>query len=240
VLGHVTLVFRDCTGTQTYLRHHKYSDNWPIKFFCLKSHKKSGYKIRKSVQNIQCDKKVSVHLSFLPHYLAQSDCLAADHQGQGDTRLTLTPSVIPNSNYVIMVSDWNWLKYICVFLYCNHKVHRDFLIILYVVLRGRVHIALLRYCVTAVLHYCGIALLRYCYTAVLHYCGIALLRYCVNAVLRYCGIALLRYCVTAVLHYCGIALLRYCVIALLRYCGTALMRYLCANRSLVNWITWGG
>jgi hypothetical protein len=38
-------------------------------------------------------------------YLAQSDCLAADRQGQEDTRLTLTPSVIPNSNYVIMVSD---------------------------------------------------------------------------------------------------------------------------------------
>jgi 6-phosphogluconolactonase/glucosamine-6-phosphate isomerase/deaminase len=34
-----------------------------------------------------------------------SDCLVANHQGQGDTRLTLTPSVIPNSNYVIMVSD---------------------------------------------------------------------------------------------------------------------------------------
>jgi hypothetical protein len=32
-----------------------------------------------------------------------------------DTRLTLTPSVIPNSNYVIMVSDWNCLKYFCVF-----------------------------------------------------------------------------------------------------------------------------
>jgi len=45
------------------------------------------------------------HTSFLPHYLAQSDCLAADHQGQRDTRLTLTPSVIPNSNYVIMVGD---------------------------------------------------------------------------------------------------------------------------------------
>jgi hypothetical protein len=36
---------------------------------------------------------------------AQFDCLAADRQGQVDTRLTLTPSVIPNSNYVIMVSD---------------------------------------------------------------------------------------------------------------------------------------
>jgi hypothetical protein len=30
------------------------------------------------------------------------------------SRLTLTPSVIPNSNYVIMVSDWNCLKYFCV------------------------------------------------------------------------------------------------------------------------------
>jgi hypothetical protein len=49
-----------------------------------------------------------------PHYLAQFDCLAADLQGQGDTRLTLTPSVIPNSNYVIMVSDWNCLKYFCI------------------------------------------------------------------------------------------------------------------------------
>jgi hypothetical protein len=39
------------------------------------------------------------------NYLVQSDRLAADRQGQGDTRFTLTPSVIPNSNYVIMVSD---------------------------------------------------------------------------------------------------------------------------------------
>jgi hypothetical protein len=29
----------------------------------------------------------------------------ADRQGQGDTRLKPTPSVIPNSNYVIMVSE---------------------------------------------------------------------------------------------------------------------------------------
>jgi hypothetical protein len=65
-------------------------------------------------------------------YMAQSDCLTADSQGQGDTRLTLTPSVIPNSNYVIMVSDWNCLRYFCMFLYCNHEVHRDFLITLYI------------------------------------------------------------------------------------------------------------
>jgi hypothetical protein len=32
---------------------------------------------------------------------AQSDCFAADRQGQGDTRLTLMRSVIPNSNYII-------------------------------------------------------------------------------------------------------------------------------------------
>jgi hypothetical protein len=48
-----------------------------------------------------------------------------------DTRLTLTPSVIPNSNYVIMASDWNFLKYFCLFLYGNNQVHRDFLITLY-------------------------------------------------------------------------------------------------------------
>jgi hypothetical protein len=69
--------------------------------------------------------------SFLPHYLAQPDCLAADRQDQGDTKLTLTPSLIPNSNYVIIVSDLNCLKYVCIFLYCNHQVHRDFLITLH-------------------------------------------------------------------------------------------------------------
>jgi hypothetical protein len=73
---------------------------------------------------VQGDQKVCVHLmitiqitilsqhtSFLPHYLAQSDCLAAGRQGQEDTRLTLTPSVIPNSNYVTIESDWNCLIY---------------------------------------------------------------------------------------------------------------------------------
>jgi hypothetical protein len=30
-----------------------------------------------------------------------------------------------------MVSAWNCLKYFCVFLYCNHQVHRDFLIALF-------------------------------------------------------------------------------------------------------------
>jgi hypothetical protein len=66
----------------------------------------------KVIYVLQSDQKVSLHLMitiqhtyFLPHYLVQSDCLAADRQGQEDTRLTLTPSVIHNSNYVIMVSD---------------------------------------------------------------------------------------------------------------------------------------
>jgi hypothetical protein len=48
--------------------------------------------------------QLSQHTSFLPNYLAQSDRLAAGRQGQ-DTTLTLTPSVIPNSNYVIMVIE---------------------------------------------------------------------------------------------------------------------------------------
>jgi hypothetical protein len=66
---------------------------------------------------IHGDQKVSVHLVTIQkvtsnaHYLDQSDCLAADRQGQGDSRLTLTSSVFPNFNYVIMVSDWNSLKY---------------------------------------------------------------------------------------------------------------------------------
>jgi hypothetical protein len=45
-----------------------------------------------------------------------------------DTHFTPTPSVIPNSDYVIMVSDWNCLKYFCVFLYCNHYVHTIILV----------------------------------------------------------------------------------------------------------------
>jgi hypothetical protein len=60
------------------------------------------------------------------YYLAKSNCLAAYRQGQGDIRLTLTPSAIPNSNYVIVVSDWNCLKYLWVFLYCNLQVYRHF------------------------------------------------------------------------------------------------------------------
>jgi hypothetical protein len=74
---------------------------------------------RKNYLKIQRDPKVSVHLMVtMPYYLAQSHCLAAERQGQGqeDTRLTLTPSVIPNSNYVIMISDWNCLKYFCFLL----------------------------------------------------------------------------------------------------------------------------
>jgi hypothetical protein len=51
-------------------------------------------------------------------------------QGQRDTRLTLTLSVIPNSNYVIMVIERVSNIFAC-FLYCNHQVHRDILISLY-------------------------------------------------------------------------------------------------------------
>jgi hypothetical protein len=38
-----------------------------------------------------------------------------DGQGQGDTRLTLKPSGNPNYNYIIVVSDWNCLKYLACF-----------------------------------------------------------------------------------------------------------------------------
>jgi hypothetical protein len=33
------------------------------------------------------------------------DCLTADRQGQGEATFTLTPSIIPDSNYIVMVSD---------------------------------------------------------------------------------------------------------------------------------------
>jgi hypothetical protein len=55
---------------------------------------------------IQGNQKVSVNLMIImPDYLAQFYCLEADRQGQVDTRLTLTPFVILNSNYVIKVSN---------------------------------------------------------------------------------------------------------------------------------------
>jgi hypothetical protein len=75
--------------------------------------------IQKVVSNVQSVSRQS-------HYLAQSDCSSTDRQGQGDTRLTLTPSVIPNSNYVIMVSDRKCLKHFSVIFYSNHQAHRDF------------------------------------------------------------------------------------------------------------------
>jgi hypothetical protein len=46
----------------------------------------------------------------------------ASHQGQGDTRLTLTSSVVQNSkySYIILVSDWDCLIFFRVFvLYCT-------------------------------------------------------------------------------------------------------------------------
>jgi hypothetical protein len=62
----------------------------------------------------QCDKNVSVHLmitiqkatSNVQSVPRQSPDIYgyAERQDQGDTRLSLTSSVIPNSNYVIMVS----------------------------------------------------------------------------------------------------------------------------------------
>jgi hypothetical protein len=68
---------------------------------------------------VQGDQKVSVHLTITKQNVTSNVQsvlrLAADRQGQGDIRLTLTPSVIPNCNYVIMVSDWICLKYFCVF-----------------------------------------------------------------------------------------------------------------------------
>jgi hypothetical protein len=75
------------------------------------------------VSYIQCGHKVSVHL-------LTTICLITWFRPtawQRNIRLTLTPSVIPNSNYVIMVSDWNFIKCFYVFfLYCSHQVAETF------------------------------------------------------------------------------------------------------------------
>jgi hypothetical protein len=64
--------------------------------------------------DIQGVQKVSVHLMITIQKVTSNvqsalrhtpDCLAVDRQGQGDTEFTLTQSVIPTSNYVIIVSD---------------------------------------------------------------------------------------------------------------------------------------
>jgi hypothetical protein len=60
---------------------------------------------------VQSDQKVSVHLMIQSRKLQlMLKVSPASLQAFTITRLTLTPSVIPNSNYVIMVSDWNCLK----------------------------------------------------------------------------------------------------------------------------------
>jgi hypothetical protein len=63
--------------------------------------------------DVQGDQKVSVHVRSSADntiITTRLSCLTTwlnltAWQGQGDTILTLTPSVIPDSNYVIMVSD---------------------------------------------------------------------------------------------------------------------------------------
>jgi hypothetical protein len=55
-------------------------------------------------RQLQGDKKVSVHLMITIQNTIWLN-LTADRQGQWDTRLTLTPSVIPSSKDLIMVSN---------------------------------------------------------------------------------------------------------------------------------------
>jgi hypothetical protein len=57
---------------------------------------------------------ITTHV-FLASLLCSIWLLGSRPPGSGGTRLTLTPSLIPNSNYVIMVSDLNCLKYLCMF-----------------------------------------------------------------------------------------------------------------------------
>jgi hypothetical protein len=67
---------------------------------------------------IQGDKDVSVQVmttvqkvSSLQTIIDTPNCVLENRQGQGNTRLTPTPSVITNSNYNTMARDWNCLKH---------------------------------------------------------------------------------------------------------------------------------
>jgi hypothetical protein len=75
-----------------------------------------------SVQGYQ---KVCVHLIITTQKLkvmfkVPPTCLQTFIDTQNcSRRLTLTPSVIPNSNYVIMVSDLNCLKFFFFHIFCT-------------------------------------------------------------------------------------------------------------------------
>jgi hypothetical protein len=105
---------------------------------------------------IQGDQKVSVHLMITIQKVPSNvQCPPASLQTFIDTGLTLTLSVIPNSNYVIMVSDWNCLNYFCIFLYCNHQVHRDFwslCMYIYVYINNKLYNVLCREALSDVLY----------------------------------------------------------------------------------------
>jgi hypothetical protein len=56
-------------------------------------------------KHVYSDQKVSVHLMITIQKVSMNvESAPASLQTLIDTRLTLTPSVIPNSNYVIMIS----------------------------------------------------------------------------------------------------------------------------------------
>jgi hypothetical protein len=69
-----------------------------------------GGKIAFRVYFIRWSKSISCLATWLKLIAWQSTARA-----RVDTRITLTPYVIHNSNYVIMISDRNCLKYFCVF-----------------------------------------------------------------------------------------------------------------------------
>jgi hypothetical protein len=70
-------------------------------------------------QVTQGNQKLSVHLLITIQKVTSNVQIVPRHspdiywhaEGQGDSRLTLTLYVISNSNYVITVSDWNFLIY---------------------------------------------------------------------------------------------------------------------------------
>jgi hypothetical protein len=73
-------------------------------------------KVNVSLWQVRGDHNVSVRLKITIQKLKVTLKVSLTSlQGQRDTGLTLTPSVIPNYNYAVMVSDWNFKIFLCVF-----------------------------------------------------------------------------------------------------------------------------
>jgi hypothetical protein len=105
-------------------------------YFCWYSpvidFKKAYGSVRRGEGLVQGNQKVSVHVIITIHKVASNVQSVPRHSPDVYWHAELcSRRKCSVKHYVITVSDWNCLKYFCVFLYCNNQVHRDFLITLY-------------------------------------------------------------------------------------------------------------